>query len=93
MPDKYRSCSNVDGVDTSHNDIKTDIDRRRVAGRNPQLNMYDVTKDLDLRGNAPYVWTASSTCKRRSGNGLEVWRGLYVECEGGAEQVHLAGAT
>ena len=27
------------------------------------------------------------------GNGLELWRRLYSECEGGAEQAHLAGIT
>ena len=26
------------------------------------------------------------------GNGLELWRKLYLQCDGGAEQVYLSGA-
>ena len=41
----------------------------------------------------PLYMTRMQMVSGEEGNGLELWRKLYMTCEGGAEQVHMAGVN
>ena len=46
---------------------------------------------LGARMKDPLYMNRLQMVSGEDGNGLELWRKLYMQCEGGAEQVHMAG--
>ena len=61
----------------------------------PGLNLVDISMNLwsflGMHMDNNVYMRRATLVDGEEGNGLELWRKLYMENEGGAEQVHLAG--